>query len=86
MSSKFSRETPIRITSPTATSHSVMDAKPSRRKSSNVSNRIKTETRVVNGVRTEIRTETINEDGEETVKVYENNVLVKTTRSGRQLR
>ena len=87
MSSKFDREMPVRISSPSYSSHSMMDeVKPNRRKSSNVSNRIKTETRVVNGVRTEIRTETINEDGEETVKVYENNVLVKTTRNGRELR
>ena len=82
----MSSEIPIRITSPSSSSQSMMDMRPSRRKSSNVSKRVQTETRLLNGVRTEVRTETINEDGEETVKVYENDVLVRTSRNGREIR
>jgi len=38
--------------------------------------------RMVNGVLTETRTETLLEDGVETISVFENNKLVKKTKNG----
>ena len=48
-----------------------------RKKSSQSARSVRTKVETVNGVRKEIRTETLYEDGVETVKVYENNRLGK---------
>ena len=56
---------------------SSIESRHPRKKSSQSARSVRTKVETVNGVRKEIRTETLYEDGVETVKVYENNRLGK---------